>query len=55
MRAPVSTCTQASTIAAVANQAFDAMVDEKTDVMMSVYFEATFARKSTVVTRDLKP
>jgi len=27
---------------------------EKTDVMMSVYFEATLARKSTVVTRDPK-
>jgi len=30
------------------------MVDEKTDVMMSVYVEATLAKKSTVVKRDLK-
>jgi cytochrome c551 len=30
------------------------MVEEKTDVMMSVYFEATLARKNTVVNRDLK-
>src|SRR6266540_1550898 len=54
MRAPVETWTTASTIAALASQAFDAMVVEKTDVMMSVYFEATLARKSTVVTRDPK-
>jgi mono/diheme cytochrome c family protein len=30
------------------------MVEEKTDVTTSVYFEATLARKTTVVVRDLK-
>src|SRR6187397_1582238 len=54
MRAPVSTCTTASTIAAVANHAFDAIVEEKTDVITSVYFEATLAKRNTVVTRDPK-
>jgi mono/diheme cytochrome c family protein len=52
MRAPVRTCTAASASAAVANHAFDAIVDEKTDVTMSVYFEATLARNT--VERDLK-
>jgi cytochrome c551 len=42
----------ASAIAAVANQAFDAIVEEKTDVMMSVYFEATLTRNT--VSRHLK-
>jgi hypothetical protein len=46
MRAPVSTWMHASAIAAVANQAFDAIVEEKTDVMMSVYFEATLTRNT---------
>jgi mono/diheme cytochrome c family protein len=52
MRAPVSTCTHASAIAAVANQAFDAIVEEKTDSMMSVYDEATLA--TNTVSRHLK-
>src|ERR1700746_2820286 len=43
MRALVETCTIASTIAAVANHAFAAIVDVKTDVMMSVYVELTLA------------
>ena len=54
MRAPVRTCTRASASAAVANQTFDAIVEEKTDVTMSVYFEATLATKNTFVTRDIK-
>jgi cytochrome c5 len=33
-------------MAAVASHAFDAIVVEKTDVMMSVYFEATLARRA---------
>jgi hypothetical protein len=36
MRAPVVTCTTAKAAAAVANQAFAAIVDEKTDVITSV-------------------
>jgi mono/diheme cytochrome c family protein len=48
MRAPVSTWTPASVIAAVASQTFDAIVVEKTDVMMSVYFDATLARNAFV-------
>ena len=54
MRAPVTTSTTASASAAVANQTFDAIVEEKTDVTMSVYFEATLATKNTFVTRDIK-
>ena len=44
IRAPVETWTIANTIAAVANQALAAIVDVKTDVMMSVYVELTLAR-----------
>src|SRR3954452_8198139 len=54
MRAPVRTCTAARTIAALANHTLNAIVVEKTDVTMAVYFEATLARKTTVVTPDLK-
>ncbi len=36
IRAAVATCTSASTTAAVANQAFAAIVDEKTEVTRSV-------------------
>ena len=43
MRAPVSTCTTASTTAAVANHALPAIGAEKTDVTMSVYAEVTLA------------
>ena len=35
MRAPVETCTTARATAAVANHAFPAIVEEKTDVMFS--------------------
>jgi mono/diheme cytochrome c family protein len=43
MRAPVETCTTARTTAAVANHAFPAIVEEKTDVMASEYVEFTLA------------
>jgi hypothetical protein len=43
MRAPVETWMIAKTIAAVANHALAAIVDVKTDVMMSVYVELTLA------------
>src|SRR4029450_8779604 len=43
MRAAVTTCTPASASAAVANQAFIAIVDEKTVVTRSVYRSATSA------------
>ena len=46
MRAAVVTWKSARIAAAVANQAFAAIVDEKTDVTMSVYVSETSARST---------
>ncbi len=52
--AAVVTCTSASTTAAVANQAFAAIVEEKSVVTRSVYVSLTSAR-GTAGAYDLSP
>src|SRR3712207_5789911 len=54
IRAPVDTCTTARTAAPLANHALNTIVDENTEVTMSVYVDSTLASIITSLLRSAR-